>query len=299
MLFFSHKKKQRPKMNKYETPVPNLVEATDTVMAMLQSFDEQNFYNRYTPQIVTTNEIEQIYELKKHINTCAKVLTVSGSGEQPLFSKLYGAEYVLTFDISYNAYLLTSLKIAAMQTFENHTEYEQFIKHLGHFCKPGKLTHTPKIYNVFQHMDTIQKNHIKNMDCLGMPIFLGDISCQNYTIQQSDYENLRESVKSPFPFVLTNIIDLDKKLGSDKFDIIYYSNILSFINPTRIKSVLENTNKHLNPGGKIFLVVENKKLDTTVNNIRNTYDAANWCPTLLYSPNPNSFNLIIIENKQR
>lgn len=286
-------------MNNYEIPVPNLIEATETVMNMLSSFDEQNFYNKYTPQIITTNELQQIYELKNHITPDTKVLTVSASGEQPLFAKLYGAQYILTFDISYNAYLLTSLKIAAIQAFEKHTEYEQFISNLGDNCRPKMLIHTPKIDKVLSHMDNIQKNHILTMNRIKMPIFLGDISCQDYIIPQTDYEKLRESLKSPFPFIWTNITELDKKLGNDKFDIIYYSNILGFADKNNIKSVLESTKKHLNQNGKIFLVVENKFLDLIVNNICNVYDAQNWDANLLYSPNKDSFNEIIIQHKQR
>jgi len=285
-------------VNQYETPEPNIKEAADTVFGMLSQFDEQNFYNEYTPQIVTTNELQQIYELKNHITTDTKVLTVSGSGEQPLFFKLYGAKYIVTFDISYNAYLLTSLKIAAMQAFNKHTEYESFIRNLGDYCRPKMLMRTPKMGDVLQYLDTTQKNHLYLMDSFGLPVFLGDISCQNYTIPQNDYEKLRESIKQPFPFIWTDIAQLDKKLGDDKFDIIYYSNILGLMNHDKIKSVLEDTKKHIKPNGKLFLVVENKFLDLITHNLAKTYKMPNWCARLLPSTNKDCFNQIIIQNNQ-
>jgi len=286
-------------MNQYEqVPVPNIKEATETVLEMLADFDEENFYNKYTPQIVTTNELYQIYELQNHIKPGAKVLTVSASGEQPLFAKLYGADYVLTFDISYNAYLLTSLKIATIQTFEKHTDYEHFMGNLGGYCKPGMLLRAPKMYNVLSHLDNITKNHMSGMDYLGMPVLLGDSSCQYYTIRQNDYDKLRQLVKKPFPFIWTDIDALDKKLGDDDFDIIYYSNILDFANPEKTRTVLENTKKHLKPNGKLFLVVADRYIISMIEAVYDVYQTQGWKTGLRESLDDRGFRQIIIQREQ-
>ena len=115
-------------MNLIQKPLPNV---EDAVNAILMMFEYREFnYGRYSPQMVTTNEIYQIYDLKNYVPKGAQVLTVSASGEQPLFFKLYGAKDVITFDISYNSYLLTSLKIAALCGFKKPGQYKKFLEGL-------------------------------------------------------------------------------------------------------------------------------------------------------------------------
>ena len=83
-------------MNKYiKRPLPNVEDAKHAIDCMIAGCSEDEFYNKYTPQMVTTNEFYQIRELENHIKPDAKVLTVCASGEQPLFFKLYGAKNIL------------------------------------------------------------------------------------------------------------------------------------------------------------------------------------------------------------
>jgi hypothetical protein len=292
-------------MNQYtQEPIPNIIEAVNKVMATLVGFmknfnlDEQNFYNEYTPQIVSTNELQQIYELKNHIKPDAKVLTVSASGEQPLFCKLYGAKYVVTFDISYNSYLLTSVKIAALQAFNKNTDYEKFVYDLSHYCKPGQLMDTPKMDYIFPYLSNTQKNHLRTTDEIGIPVFLQDISCNFYNIPQEQYENLRQSVKTPFPFIWTNIIELDKKLGNENFDLVYYSNILSFMNDYQNRLILQDTKKHIKPNGKLFLVTGSKHLGTIMDAIDDTFREPDWNIQLFNAPTEKDFMHIIVQHNQ-
>lgn len=288
-------------MNQYtQEPVPNSIEAAQTVLHMLGHFDEKTFYNKYTPQIITTNELTHIYKLKQHITPGAKVLTVGGSGEQPLFCKMYGADNVVTFDVSYNSYLLTSVKIAAIQAFKNSTEYEKFIHNLVDCSRPGQLMDTPKLNYVVPYLTNAQKNHLRFTDEIGIPVFLGDTSCDFYYIPQQQYEKLRQSVKTPFPFIWTNILDLDKKLGDDTFDIVYYSNILSFLEPQKIAIVLESTKKHINPNGKLFLLSEyNTSTPTIMNTVGSIFgNKSDWNIQFNHAKNLNDFHTIVIQHKQ-
>lgn len=288
-------------MNQYtKEPIPNLAEAVQTVTRLLTHFDTKTFYSEYTPQMVTTNELSHIYNLKQHIKPGASVLTVGGSGEQPLFCKMYGADNVVTFDVSYNSYLLTSVKIAALQAFDKNTDYEKFVYDLSHYCKPGQLMDTPKLNYVMPYLTYAQKNHLRYTDEIGIPVFLGDISCDFYCIPQQQYEILRQSVKTPFPFIWTNITELDKKLGNENFDLVYYSNILSFLEPQKIAPVLESTKKHINPGGSLFLLSEfNEPKPAIMNTVRDVFEnASDWNIDFKHARKFGDFHDIIIKHCQ-
>lgn len=284
----------------YSEPIPNPVEAAQTVLKTLVHFDKKTFYNKYTPQIITTNELSHIYNLKNYITNGARVLTVCASGEQPLFCKLYGAGDVITFDVSYNAYLLTSTKIAALQAFCQSNDFEQFIHNLIHYSKPGQLMHTPKLNQIMPYLTNLQRKHIRFTDEIGIPVFLGDISCDFYYIPQDQYEYLRQSVKTPFPFIWTNITDLDKHLGNDCFDIIYYSNILSFLEPQKIGPILESAKKHINHGGNLFLLSEYNESRPSIMNIVNDVfgNAPGWNINFKHATKLGDFHNIIIQRNQ-
>lgn len=290
-------------MSQYiQEPVPDIMQAAKKVImslvGFLQNFDAQDFYHEYTPQLVSTNELHQIYELKNLIKPGAKVLTVSASGEQPLFSKLYGAEHVLTFDISYNSYLLTSVKIAALQAFKQNTEYEKFMHDLSDYSKPGQLMHTPNIEYVIPHLSNTQKNFLRFTDDIGTPVFLDDISCHFYNIPQEQYEYLRQQVKKPFPFIWTDITELDKKLGYETFDLVYYSNVLSFLEEYKIRPVLEDTKKHIKPNGKLFLVAGSKHIGMVMDAIDDTFSEPDWDIQLFNAPIEEDFRHIIVQRNQ-
>lgn len=285
-------------MDKYvQEPIPNVLEAKNYVFRSSHACDCYHVYNKYIPQRIATNELRQIYELKNHVTPGARVLTVSASGEQPLFFKIYGAEYILTFDISYNSYLLTSLKIAALQAFTKRWDYEKFVRSLIDHCKPQMLMSAPGMDRVFRNLSDVQKNYIKEMDKTGVPVFEDDIACQIPFIGQDDYDKLRVAVKSPFPFIWTDITELDKKLGDDTFDFVYYSNILGFIHPHKVKQVMEKTKNHVNVGGKIFLV-EDIHMDLIKSSVEDVYKAPDWNVTILPSPYGGRVNQFIIQRKQ-
>ena len=284
-------------MNRYTVPIPNIRDAQEAMVIMLREFDEQNFYNPYTPQLVTTNELPQILNLEDYITPNTTVCTVCGSGEQPFFAKLFGAKYVLTFDISYNAYLLMALKIAAMQYFKQHAQYEYFISDLGDHCGPGELLKTPNIDKVLKGLYGTQRNHLIRMESLRLPTLLGDASCQYYTIPQNDYEKLRTLIRLPFPFIWTDIKELDTKLGDDTFDIMYYSNVLCFVQNHLVKPVLESTKKHLNPDGKLFLVSDSKYLARMMIAVDNVFRRPEWDKGLFQSED--GFFQIIVQRMQR
>lgn len=306
-------------MIKYQRPLPNVKEAKSAIEKMLASCQECDFYHRYTPQMVTTNEFYQIREIEEYITSGAKVLTVCGSGEQPMFFKMYGAGDVVSFDISYNSYLLTSLKIAALQSFDKTEDYRQFINVL--YNNPNDLLTNPTIHNVVKKLNKVERNYISEAIDV-VPIFWSAQSCYFYTIPQNYYDKSRQLIKKPFPFIWTDITELCDKLfipnktpENDnrilfqipsvktgkyaKFDIIYYSNILEFMQPYHIGKVLKDTINIIKPNGKLFLTVRNisDNIELMTDSINYIYDSSEWDKKTL--PEKQGFLQIIIQRKQR
>lgn len=276
----------------YKKPLPDIEEAKHAIERMYTSCRECDFYNMYTPQMVTTNEFYQIRDIEPYITSGAKVLTVCGPGEQPLFLKSYGAGDIVTFDISYHSYLLTSLKIAALQSFDDTQDFRKFIDIL--YYKPSELLTNPFMYNVVEKLNKVEKDYLSKAMYNQMHIFWSAQSCFFYTMPQNYYDNVRNLVKKPFPFIWTDITELGDKLkipgkNSDKsgeyetFDIIYYSNILEFMQPYNIRQVLENTINFMKPDCKLFLTIRNipDSIELITYAVNNVYDSSEWDTELL------------------
>ena len=71
-------------------------------------------FSQYSRAYVITNE-DLRYSLQFMPKETNRALTVAASGDHPLFCSLYGAKYVDTFDISYNAKCVMDIKVAALR----------------------------------------------------------------------------------------------------------------------------------------------------------------------------------------
>ncbi len=288
-------------MIRYKRPLPDIQEAGRAIEHMCTSCKEEDFYCKYTPQMVTTNEFYQIRDIEPYITSGAKVLTVCGPGEQPLFLKSYGAGDIVTFDISYHSYLLTSLKIAALQSFDDTQDFRKFIDIL--YNKPSDLLTNPFMYNVVKKLNKVEKNYLFKAADTATHIFWSAQSCFFYTMPQNYYDNVRNLVKKPFPFIWTNITELGDKLKIansktgkyNAFDIIDYSNILEFMQPYYIRQVLEDTINFMNPDCKLFLTVRNKeeRIDLIKCAVDDVYNSSEWAIEL--QPEKQGFRQFIIQ----
>ncbi len=253
------------KMNmNYDIPIPNINDAKEEMWRQAISADENyGFYNEYYPCLTMTNEYQQIMQTKNHINKNTDVLTVSGSGEQPLFFRLFGAKNVLTFDVSYNSYLMTQLKIAALKTYDNPQDYFNFLTDL-YYTEDTDFIKTERINRVINNLPDIYKNYLAEA-LETVEVFYTNTCCDRYRLSETNYSKLRKIVKTPFPFILSDIKNLDKKLKGQKFDVVYYSNICSYLHPYDVRPVLNKTKEYLKPNGKLFLVTSygDKKDDIT------------------------------------
>ena len=230
-------------------------------------------YNAFSGTLVLTNELPQIKELKKYISSDTKILTVSGSGEQPLFFKMYGAKNVITFDISFTSYLVTSLKMSAIQIFTTNTEYNMFLDDLYTIKTLDDLSQKKYLSKAVQNLNEENKFYMEKtilyQDRRGL--LYRNSSCNFYSLNQKEFDLLRKSLKTNIPFIWTDIKRLYKGIYKEKFDIIYYSNILSFKESSSFNKILENAKQHLTSTGKFVITLEPHNLDKIQNAVKDVF----------------------------
>ncbi len=230
-------------------------------------------YNAFSGTLVLTNELPQIKELKKYISSDTKILTVSGSGEQPLFFKMYGAKNVITFDISFTSYLVTSLKMSAIQIFTTNTEYNMFLDDLYTIKTLDDLSQKKYLSKAVQNLNEENKFYMEKtilyQDRRGL--LYRNSSCNFYSLNQKEFDLLRKSLKTNTPFIWTDIERLYKGIYKEKFDIIYYSNILSFKESSSFNKILENAKQHLTSTGKFVITLEPRNLDKIQNAVKDVF----------------------------
>lgn len=288
----------------YEAPIPNVPDAVKEGMRIYYyrmshpyNADLKKVYGLYTPQVVTTNELNQILNLRYFIAPGSSFLGTCGSGEQALFAYLFGAKNNVFFDISYNAYWLTCLKIGAIKAFDEHTEYENFVQGLKENCgQAGCLLKVPNIWNVLTYLTDVQVKYLEHMVCARMPVVTSNRTCQFFNIDQPDYDRLKQSIEIPIPFICTDIRNLDEKLGEDRFDNVYYSNILCWVEPYEVEPILEKTKKHINPGGRLFLIADYVSVDNMVTAVTNVYSGSEW--DMGFLPEQDDIYQIIVQRTQ-
>ena len=259
-------------------------------------FEENtSYYYAYSGSLVVTNEMFHIATLKRHLSKDTKVLTVSGSGEQPLFFKIYGAKDIVTFDISFTSYLLTSLKISAAQIFTTSTEYNIFLNDLYTIKTSNDLFDKPYLSQAIQNMSKENQSYISKIvryQLISRLLYLND-SCNFYSLNQEQFDKLKKSIETDIPFIWTNITRLYKGINKEKFDIIYYSNILSFKDEITLRPILEKTKQHLTQNGKLFLLIEPCKINQITNAVNDVFQN-DYDKTL--SPKKEYFHQMIIQH---
>ena len=219
------------------------------------------YYHNYSQSLVLTNELSQIANLKDHINKNTKILTVLGSGEQPLFFKIYGAKDIFTFYISFTSYLLASLKISAIQVLQTSDEYNVFINDLFTLKTIDELLKKTYLSMAVKNLSKENQFYLQQTIKYKSTPFYRNSSCNLYSVNPEEFDILKRFSETDTPFIWTDISKLFKGIYHEKFDIIYYSNILSFKHESMLRPVLESAKQHLSSNGKIFLTSEPFKTD--------------------------------------
>lgn len=208
-------------------------------------------FNRYSPAFIMSNEDIRkdlkLYKPKKFDN----VLTVAASGDQPLFCKVFGAKKVTTFDISYNAKVITDIKYAALHTMTNG-EYWKF---LGDLQDENYKSRVPNWYRVAPKLDTEVQNYVHDLD--DVQLFSNGYICSyKRAFESGEYANLQKNLDKPFPFIWANITELGGEL-TESYDFVHLSNALDYVAEPDMEPSLIAIMKHTNVGGRVFVRSKN------------------------------------------
>lgn len=177
-----------------------------------------------------------------------KVLTVAGSGEQPLFYTLNGATQIDTFDISYCARAIMDIKTQAIQSGISYEQYKQLLTDLHNAPSASQVK---GISSILPRIPAHSAKLIRGMD--GYRIFGNGLHPEYYAtemISADEYATLQKKLSGHFNFIWSNVADLHTHLTTE-YDVINLSNIFEWA-PKLIQPTLQNLRNYVRPGGYIL-----------------------------------------------
>ena len=220
------------------TAIPNVRLAKQSVFVCGSPF------SAYCDAYLTANENVRLSMSYMPIK-CENALIVAASGDQPLFSLLYGAKHVDTFDVTYNAKCIMDIKTAAIQRL-NYAEYWKLL--VGLYKYDVKLL--DKIYDL---LPDIEYDYLCSMN--KMPLFrqgCNAIAKKEYTLNKAEYNKLQQIVNQHFNFIWTDIKSLKRHLYK-MYDFMHFSNIFDYCDSDIQQRILFDLTDYINVGGKILL----------------------------------------------
>ncbi|MBQ2859351.1 MAG: DUF3419 family protein [Alphaproteobacteria bacterium] len=178
-----------------------------------------------------------------------KVLTVAGSGEQPLFYTLNGATHIDTFDISYCARAIMDIKT---QAIKSGMPYEQYVQLLTDLHNAPCASQVKGMADILPKIPAHSAKFVRGMD--GYRIFGNGLAPENYKkemISGDEYATLQKKLPRHFNFIWSDVASLHTHLNTE-YDVINLSNIFEWT-PDIIMSTLNNLRGHVRPGGYILV----------------------------------------------
>lgn len=210
---------------------------------------DRSGFSKYSRAYVITNE-DLRYSMQFMPDACNRALTVVGSGDHPLFCSLYGAKYVDTFDISYNAKCIMDIKVAALWNNFDLFDYEQMLYEL-YYCRD--ITGLRNIDKISKFLPTKEYDYLCSMKKISL--FHQGVNPKRYERflpNKQEYDKLKETVKEHYSFVISDIKDLGTNL-TEHYDFIHVSNIFDHVPSDKSFDVLFSLMKLVNPKGRILM----------------------------------------------
>lgn len=215
-------------------------------------------FGPYSPAYIIATDEDADQDIKRYMYNgkdakyCEKVLTVSASGDHPLFCKRYGAKDITTFDLTYTSKIIMDIKTLALKKL-TFTKYWQLLNDLWN--NPNIIS-VPNFECIMSDLDPDEQKYIRTMDgkfalfTFGTPPGYYN---STKTHQESLHKELHKVDLPAFPFIWTDIEHLDAKLQDNTYDFIHLSNILDYVSNDTKTSVLKRLTKRLNYGGRILM----------------------------------------------
>ena len=203
-------------------------------------------FGPYSPAYSTTNEDWRfvMHELKPNGKS---VLTVTGSGDQPIAFAINGAQDIDTFDISFFSNLVMQMKTSAIQTM-NLPQYKTFV---------NGLTDAKSVYDIPMY-NTIKTKcapyvFLALRQMHGCKIFNNGSVCEEYMPNESEYRIAQNTIKNSIGFIWTDVRNLHNHLNKS-YDIMHLSNIFEHFNDMgQITQVINCLKPFMRPNGQMTL----------------------------------------------
>ena len=178
-----------------------------------------------------------------------RVLTVAGSGEQPLFYTINGATQIDTFDISYCARAIMDIKTQAIRSGMPYEQYKKLLKDLHFAPSASKVSRVSKI---LPKIPAHSAQFVRGMD--GYRIFGNGLNPEYYAsemISETEYKTLQKALRGAFKFIWSDVATLHTQLNGE-YDVINLSNIFEW-SPDLIQPTLTNLRNYVRTGGYILV----------------------------------------------
>lgn len=207
----------------------------------------------YSTVYVATNE-----DLRNAL-TCMptnteRALTVAASGDHPMFTKLYGAKYIDTFDISFNTKLIMDIKTNALPLLE----YKEYCTLLKNLYTTTDVAHVQNMQKIMKKLTHFEQQYLKEMR--GHCLFDKKIDCLSLPTS-TEYQQMRQIIKKPFNFIWSDIQTLHQKLKR-KYDFMHLSNIFDYVGTYQnCVDILYSLSPYTVPGCNICITCFEKDVD--------------------------------------
>ncbi|MBQ8368116.1 MAG: class I SAM-dependent methyltransferase [Alphaproteobacteria bacterium] len=178
-----------------------------------------------------------------------RVLTVAGSGEQPLFYTINGAIQIDTFDISYCARAIMDIKTQAIRSGMPYEQYKKLLKDLHFAPSASKVS---GVSEILPKIPAHSAQFVRGMD--GYRIFGNGLNPEYYAsemISETEYKTLQKALRGAFKFIWSDVATLHTQLNGE-YDVINLSNIFEW-SPDLIQPTLTNLRNYVRPGGYILV----------------------------------------------
>ncbi len=214
------------------------------------------FHNLYS------NTNEELYEFFPKLNLKnASVMTVGSSGDQVLYSLMFGAKEVVCVDINPFTKFFYDLKVAGIK----HFDFQGFNEYFGYY-KSSEQTLNAEVYRQISHLLPEDSKYFWDnlfLEVNSIPTLLmwSRPAKSHYSFNEKQYNVLKEILKKPNPvkFKCGDIKDISKNLGGKKYDVILLSNIYDYVRDWEIEHKKEDSvlmsNDWFSPQQKEFFAV--------------------------------------------
>ena len=132
----------------------------------------------------------------------------------------------------------------------NIGEYSQLLENLYHTQNVPSVPHMDQIV---PRLKSTVRRYIQQTN--GVRLFSNGFSPQSYAryaIMPSEYKKLQNMEYKPFPFIWSDIKDLD--LRDNMFDFVHLSNVLDYVPYDDLTPVMRKIQPHVNIGGRIVIL---------------------------------------------